>query len=534
MKHKILIADDSLTIQKVIKITLASEPFELVECTAASDLEKSLNDVKPSIILLDFNLSEDKTGYDLARDIKNILPHSKILTLFGTFDTVDEALLEESGVSHKIVKPFDGTKFINLCRVMADELDMEGAQSISDTEEDFSTNAFPEPIADETFEEVETVEEVAPEVEESAPIEEAEEDMWVVEGNQSFPEEPEPLVEAAAPQAQRNSLTDNMKDWGIDVPGIISTGENNIMGDIPGIIGGEESVPFAAKEEVSTSMPTSTTSDEALMPSDDDLAFPDSDDLAYPDEISASSTDEAEAEEDETKLPDNSELEFPDMGGSDLELEDKPVENSGPQLRTIEIDDEPVVDEIEVSEGGTDTEEALNALKDELKDELEEEDGDNGLWGADVLVEDNSQDSTAAKEDSFEPIESDDLPQVESHKLEKVVDNTEPVETALFDDSFDDVHDLSGPDDFPADVMDETQKPAAKSEPKVETFTAPNVSSGNLEAELREKLTPVVEDFVKQYCRENVEKIAWEIIPDLAENLIKKEIQKISDSIMNP
>ena len=100
MKHKILIADDSLTIQKVIKITLANEPFELFECVNAQELENKINEVKPSIVLLDFNLSEDKTGYDLTREIKSSLPNTKILMLFGTFDTVDETLLAESGVSH--------------------------------------------------------------------------------------------------------------------------------------------------------------------------------------------------------------------------------------------------------------------------------------------------------------------------------------------------------------------------------------------------------------------------------------------------
>jgi len=40
-----------------------------------------------------------------------------------------------------------------------------------------------------------------------------------------------------------------------------------------------------------------------------------------------------------------------------------------------------------------------------------------------------------------------------------------------------------------------------------------------------------LDQFVKNYCQKTVEHIAWEIIPDLAENLIKKQLKEISESI---
>ena len=49
--------------------------------------------------------------------------------------------------------------------------------------------------------------------------------------------------------------------------------------------------------------------------------------------------------------------------------------------------------------------------------------------------------------------------------------------------------------------------------------------------EIKEELKPQIEDFVRKYCQETIEKVAWEIIPDLAENLIKKELQKISEAM---
>jgi hypothetical protein len=41
----------------------------------------------------------------------------------------------------------------------------------------------------------------------------------------------------------------------------------------------------------------------------------------------------------------------------------------------------------------------------------------------------------------------------------------------------------------------------------------------------------MIEDLVREYCRQTAEKIAWEVIPDLAENLIRKELKDISVSL---
>ena len=49
--------------------------------------------------------------------------------------------------------------------------------------------------------------------------------------------------------------------------------------------------------------------------------------------------------------------------------------------------------------------------------------------------------------------------------------------------------------------------------------------------ELIARLTPMIEEKVKEFCSTEVEKVAWEVIPDLAENLITKEIKEISESI---
>ena len=80
---KILVADDSLTIQKVIGITLASSGHELVECLNEVDLFRLVQAQAFDLVLLDFNLSEKLSGYELAKQIKGFRPDVPIMIMLG-------------------------------------------------------------------------------------------------------------------------------------------------------------------------------------------------------------------------------------------------------------------------------------------------------------------------------------------------------------------------------------------------------------------------------------------------------------------
>jgi CheY-like chemotaxis protein len=116
MSYKLLLADDSEINQKVVKKTLANEPFEIVVCAQADKLSESLKESNPDIVLLDFNLSESKTGYELCQDIKELKPQAQVIMLYATFDNIDEEALKKAGGAQKVIKPFDSNKFIALCR----------------------------------------------------------------------------------------------------------------------------------------------------------------------------------------------------------------------------------------------------------------------------------------------------------------------------------------------------------------------------------------------------------------------------------
>ena len=103
MTKKILVADDSPTIQKVISITLSEQPFEIDECLNVNDLFDCIDEENYSLILLDINLSEDKNGYELTREILDKNPDSKVMLLLGTFDTISDSQFVESGAHEKMI-----------------------------------------------------------------------------------------------------------------------------------------------------------------------------------------------------------------------------------------------------------------------------------------------------------------------------------------------------------------------------------------------------------------------------------------------
>ena len=111
MTSRVLIADDSLTIQKVIGITLANSGYELVECVNEEELFRKIQSNHFDLIL-----SDSRSGYELSKQINNVMPGAAIIVMLGTFDSIDEGQFGSCGISDKIIKPFESSKFIKKCR----------------------------------------------------------------------------------------------------------------------------------------------------------------------------------------------------------------------------------------------------------------------------------------------------------------------------------------------------------------------------------------------------------------------------------
>ena len=109
----LLLADDNITVQRVIALTFAQEPVRIV---TASDGHQAMDRVvvdRPDIVLAGTTLPQ-VNGYDLSRFVKS-KPESKhvpVLLLSGAFESIDEAELLASGANGVIEKPVEPTVVI--------------------------------------------------------------------------------------------------------------------------------------------------------------------------------------------------------------------------------------------------------------------------------------------------------------------------------------------------------------------------------------------------------------------------------------
>jgi CheY-like chemotaxis protein len=114
MSTKILLADDSITIQKVIGIIFGAEEYALtVVDNGKAALDRAL-EVIPDIMLIDA-LMPGMSGYEVCQRVREIpeLAAKPILLLTGSFEPFDETKARECGADDFIAKPFESQQIIN-------------------------------------------------------------------------------------------------------------------------------------------------------------------------------------------------------------------------------------------------------------------------------------------------------------------------------------------------------------------------------------------------------------------------------------
>jgi CheY-like chemotaxis protein len=117
--HKLLLADDSLTIQRVVELTFAGEDVEVV---AVGDGEQAIARIpieRPDVVLADIGMPK-RSGYDVAAFVKGHpdLSHIPVLLLAGAFEPVDEARAQQVRCDGVLVKPFEPQQVVARVRAL--------------------------------------------------------------------------------------------------------------------------------------------------------------------------------------------------------------------------------------------------------------------------------------------------------------------------------------------------------------------------------------------------------------------------------
>src|SRR6185503_3999353 len=108
MGKKILLADDSITIQKVIELTFSDEDFEVVTVGNGRLAIERVQDVRPDIVLCDIIMPE-KDGYEVCDFVKKhpALSQIPVLLLTGAFEPFDQDRAARVGSDGFLAKPFE-------------------------------------------------------------------------------------------------------------------------------------------------------------------------------------------------------------------------------------------------------------------------------------------------------------------------------------------------------------------------------------------------------------------------------------------
>src|SRR4029453_11262417 len=114
MGKKILLADDSITIQKVIELTFSDEDFEVVTVGNGRLAVDRIAEVRPDVVLCDIIMPE-KAGYEGCDYIKKTpsLSHIPVLLLPGAFEPFDQERANRVGCDGFLAKPFEPQTLIS-------------------------------------------------------------------------------------------------------------------------------------------------------------------------------------------------------------------------------------------------------------------------------------------------------------------------------------------------------------------------------------------------------------------------------------
>lgn len=113
MRRKILLADDSITIQKVVNLTFSDEGIDVVTVGNGELAINKLADVRPDIVLADVWMP-GRDGYELCEYVKTHpeYKHLPVLLLVGAFEPFDKTRAAAVKADGHLTKPFESRALV--------------------------------------------------------------------------------------------------------------------------------------------------------------------------------------------------------------------------------------------------------------------------------------------------------------------------------------------------------------------------------------------------------------------------------------
>ena len=481
---KILVADDSVTIQKVIALTFAEESFEIQSVGTGSDALDKIKEWQPDIVLADVIMPQ-MNGYELSKAIKEDQSTSNIpvLLLAGTFEAFDEEEAKAAGADDYITKPFESGELISKVKNLTGLMDTAPAQepvaAVPEAPEQVPQEIPSEPLPQADPPAAESISAAVPSPEPPAAV--------VEELTADFPESVN--FEPVAPEATSPSADDEPDIWDI---------LSEVSSDI------DTELPSAAPPEAETSVPSLGPLEDAGV-------------------VDVGSF-EVGLDREVESVP-----EVP-IVGAEIKPEEEVVEFS-PVPQESPVNDISHVEERERDFFGLDESQETGPVIGSLDDAIEEisfevEEASQGADEASFIVPDplENQQETTGETVSPEMFMSD-IP-AEAGQVEEIPDvHTEPDPASIeMSPTAEEIAPVLEVQDIPSAavpeaVPDEGEMPVLE-EPQPEASVP--VAGDQIQID-----DDRIMELVRKIAEEKAEKVAWEVIPELAEVLIREAIAKI-------
>lgn len=111
MGHKVLLADDSITVQKIVKLSLTEEGIEVIALGNGEQAVQELDALQPDLVMADVFMP-GKDGYEVCEFIKSHpqYKHIPVILLVHAFEPFDPDRAKKVGADQQLTKPFQSIR----------------------------------------------------------------------------------------------------------------------------------------------------------------------------------------------------------------------------------------------------------------------------------------------------------------------------------------------------------------------------------------------------------------------------------------
>ncbi|HEX4950659.1 MAG TPA: response regulator [Blastocatellia bacterium] len=111
MGQKVLLADDSITVQKIVKLSLTEEGIEVIAVGNGEQAVQQLETLQPDLVMADVFMP-GKDGYEVCEFVKSQahLRHIPVILLVHAFEPFDPERAKKVRADHQLTKPFQSIR----------------------------------------------------------------------------------------------------------------------------------------------------------------------------------------------------------------------------------------------------------------------------------------------------------------------------------------------------------------------------------------------------------------------------------------